>query len=240
MLKMFARKSKKCNVLDDAEDILEDMLDIVEDNKKLYKGVRLENEFQRILKENNVKNGSGLKVKKKVLDSGEGIVYMLKSKNTEKVYIGSTFNNIERRLEGHKYSYYKYDKYRFGYCSSYEVMKCGDYDMIELKKYDIISRKDLLLRESEVIKEYCGVCVNIIDPSTGKSLIKDDSRSKRKIDKIEKLYEIGRLKLNYSSGMTEEELINLKIEILEKINYDLENYRKNQDWYEYWRLGGIL
>lgn len=237
---MRSKKVGKFNVLDDAEDILDDELDIVDDIK-LYKGVRLEKEFKRILEDNriNIKNENVLKIKKDRIDSGEGIVYIIKSKNTEKVYIGSTLNDIGRRLDGHKFSYYMYDKYRFGYCSSYDIMKYGDYNIIELERYDMISRKDLLLRESKVIEEYGILCVNIKNPSSGKNLVKDDSMKKRKIDKIEKLYEIGKLELNYSVGMTEEELKELKINILEKINNDLENYRKNQDWYEYWRLGSI-
>lgn len=228
---------KKFNVLDDAEDILEDRLDVI-DGKKIYKGIRLEKEFMRILGDNNGKKDVMKKSVKNIVN-GEGIVYMIKSKNTKMVYIGSTMNDLGRRLDGHKCSYYKYDKFRSGYCSSYEVMKYGDYEIVEIYRYKCVDKKELEVKESEVIMGYGDLCVNVKDPKSGKSLRVDNGMTKRKKERVARLYELGKDRLDLVSGMSEEELRMLKMDILKEIEIKIEEYRRGQDWYEYWRLGKI-
>jgi hypothetical protein len=236
-----SKKKKKKSLFDDVEDMLEDRLDII-DNNIVYKGDRLEEEFNAILKRSKRLEEVKIVVENhnlnKDLDFSNSIVYKISSKKTDKVYIGSTINEISKRLEGHKISLYSYDKYRIGYCSSYEIMKYGDYIIEELARYKCVDRKELEEKESDHIFEYGKLCVNIKDPKTGKILVNENERNKRINEKIVYLYELGKSRLRME-GMTKEDMIRLKTKLLEEIKYDIYKFMRTLEWYEYWRLSKI-
>ena len=128
---MSKRKAK--SVFYDAESILDDEIEII-NGIIFYSGKKLIEELEDTLRANNTYNytdndtNSNSKNKdnnKNIYE--DGTIYKIVSKNTDKIYIGSTTYNIEKRLEGHKISYYKYKKYGIGYCASYEIIKYGDY-----------------------------------------------------------------------------------------------------------------
>ncbi len=93
----------------------------------------------------------------------EGKIYMIKSKNTDKVYIGSTRKKLKRRLSVHKCGYKRYCNGSRKYCSSYEVLKHGDY-YIELLREVIVETKEKLLKlEGETISLYRTNGYNVIN-----------------------------------------------------------------------------
>jgi hypothetical protein len=92
------------------------------------------------------------------MDYKNGKIYVLRSHQTDKIYIGSTTTKLSKRLSKHKsdFKYWKNGKYI--YVSSYELMKYGDVyiELLELCPCD--SKMELHKREGELIREM--ECVN--------------------------------------------------------------------------------
>jgi hypothetical protein len=82
-----------------------------------------------------------------------GRIYVIKSKQTDKVYVGSTVETLNRRFSGHKS-----DKR----CTSREILKYGDAEIELLECYECEDDEDLELREAYYIREYKknNLCVN--------------------------------------------------------------------------------
>lgn len=83
-----------------------------------------------------------------------GKIYIIKSKQTDKVYIGSTFNTLKQRFTEHK------SKHKSKHnCTSKEIIKYPDAEIILIECYECEDEKQLKTRESEYIRQYN--CVNI-------------------------------------------------------------------------------
>ena len=98
-----------------------------------------------------------------------GKIYKLTSKNTNKVYYGSTtfvfclsMRLLNQRLLNHEQCYHSYKLGKRGYQSSFDIIECGDYK-IELVE-DVVGtdKKDLLTRERYYIEN--NDCVNRLVP----------------------------------------------------------------------------
>ncbi len=91
-----------------------------------------------------------------------GIIYAIKSNQTQKYYIGSTLQNIEKRFGNHKYAYARYLKYPDiqPLYSSFEIMKYDDCYIEEIEKYNCESKKHLQIREGELQKLHKNDIVN--------------------------------------------------------------------------------
>ena len=89
-----------------------------------------------------------------------GMIYLLRSNQTESVYVGSTFKQyLSSRLAAHKYEFRQYDVRKHPY-SSFELLK---YDDVWIELYENIHCEnvyELRKRENEVIKMFPN-CVNI-------------------------------------------------------------------------------
>ena len=81
-------------------------------------------------------------------EAGHGSVYMICSRNSDAVYIGSTIYKLDARLACHMVKYNCYLKgIKGSYCTSSEVLKHGNCFIRELEHLTIQSRKDLYDRE---------------------------------------------------------------------------------------------
>ena len=82
-----------------------------------------------------------------------GKIYMIKSKQTDKIYIGSTKNTLNQRFREHKT-----DKT----CTSQEILKYSDAEIELLECYECQDVEELELREAYFIREYKknNLCVN--------------------------------------------------------------------------------
>lgn len=78
-----------------------------------------------------------------------GYIYIIRSKQTDKVYVGSTFYTLHRR-----FSLHKPDKK----CTSQEILKYNDAEIELIECYECENREQLEKREGEYIKKYD--CVN--------------------------------------------------------------------------------
>ena len=89
-----------------------------------------------------------------------GRIYVLKSNQTEKIYVGSTTKKLNVRFMNHKGHYKRYLKDNKNYISSFELIKYDDC-YIELIKEVYCGKKQLRELENEEINKNSN-CVNII------------------------------------------------------------------------------
>ena len=87
-----------------------------------------------------------------------GKIYTLRSRNSDKIYIGSTCQDLSKRLYGHKKGYKKFMKTKLKYVSSYEVIEGGNVFIELLESYPCNSSEELRRREGQLQREV--KCVN--------------------------------------------------------------------------------
>jgi len=104
-----------------------------------------------------------------------GRIYIIKSKQTDKVYVGSTFYTLKIRFSKHKS-----DKN----CTSVEILKYNDAEIELLECYECEDEEQLKNREGEYQREYN--CVNKrIEGRTPKEYYQDN---KEKLKEYQKEY----------------------------------------------------
>ena len=140
-------------------------------------------------------------------------IYKIISENTPFVYIGSTKQKLEIRLNGHVRNYkHRIDYYNWfydyshnfeniprkfknepGITSSYKIMQYGDYSIKLLEDFDYEIKSDILKREQFYIDLYKDICVNTNNSWSSYNNIPyqryDDKGNKRiKKDALENYY----------------------------------------------------
>lgn len=120
----------------------------------------------------------------KDMETRKGNIYRIVSKNSNKIYIGSTCFEIDERLKKHELDYEFYNIYKEHYTSSYEVLRCGDARIELLESLENVSREELEKKESGYIHKNIDVCVNIQDPVSRKALYDNKAeKEKRRLEK---------------------------------------------------------
>ena len=117
-------------------------------------------------------------------------IYVIKSPNTDKIYIGSTIQSLKKRFGDH-YSFYNNNTNN---TSSKEIIKCNDAYIELLEQYKCNNEYELRLRENYYIKINKNNCVNLISPiQLNKKIESDENKLKRlEIAQI-KFYEESKL-----------------------------------------------
>ena len=87
-----------------------------------------------------------------------GRIYVIKSNETDKVYIGSTVKTIEQRLSGHKNNYKNFLKGIYHYVSSFEIVQYHDCYIQLLEEVNVENKQELYKIEGKYIKDID--CVN--------------------------------------------------------------------------------
>jgi len=91
-----------------------------------------------------------------------GKIYAIKCNDTDDVYIGSTINILEKRLDGHKKNMKRYNEGKCGYTSSFEIIKYDNAYIELLEAYPCYSKMELCRKEGEYIQNM--ECVNKCRP----------------------------------------------------------------------------
>lgn len=81
-----------------------------------------------------------------------GYIYKITSESTDKIYVGSTKQNINTRLSLHMAHYKAYLQNGKVYYSSYEILKYGNAKICLIEEFEYIRREQLNKREGEIIK----------------------------------------------------------------------------------------
>lgn len=88
-----------------------------------------------------------------------GKIYIIKSNQTDNIYIGSTTSSLSQRLSKHKSSYKRYIAGKRGFVSSFDIIKFEDAIIELLEDFECQTKEQLTRREGELIKEN-NICVN--------------------------------------------------------------------------------
>ena len=76
-----------------------------------------------------------------------GKIYKLTSDKIDTIYIGSTYNTLEKRLKHHYDCYCGYLKGDFGCVTSYELLKIDDVKIVLIEHYPCNTEEELRYRE---------------------------------------------------------------------------------------------
>jgi len=87
-----------------------------------------------------------------------GKIYKICSKQTDKIYVGSTTQTIEHRFFEHKTTYHQYQKNKRNYLTSFEIIKFGDAYVELIENFPTDNKNDLRTREKFYIEN--NNCVN--------------------------------------------------------------------------------
>ena len=82
----------------------------------------------------------------------KSLIYYITSKDLKKIYIGSTVQTLEQRINRHKTDYTGWLRGNRDYRSSFEILKTAGYDYNVIKYLCCNSKKELLQIEGNYIK----------------------------------------------------------------------------------------
>ena len=120
-------------------------------------------------------------------------VYKIVSKQSNKIYIGSTTQTLNRRFIRHK-SDYRLGKHKFG---SFDILQFNDAEIILIEQYEDISKDDLLLYEQYYLDLYkddlCNIKKAYLSKEERKQYLKDYYSSREYKDKYNSLLKQRRL-----------------------------------------------
>ena len=85
-------------------------------------------------------------------------VYKITCNVTGLIYVGSTTQELHKRLQHHKACYKRYLDGKFHFLTSFKVLENNDYDIHLINSYDFDNKIDLLSKENHYIKKL--KCVN--------------------------------------------------------------------------------
>jgi hypothetical protein len=119
-------------------------------------------------------------------------IYAIKSPQTNKYYIGSTYNSLSVRLSKHKNHYKSFLNKKYNFITSFEILKYNDYYIELVADYPCLTKRELIKKEGEIIKENLSNLVNKkIDGLTRKeSNLKYRLNNRTKIQEINKRYRL--------------------------------------------------
>ena len=131
-------------------------------------GYRLPEELRKLLKyEDSYEN-------EEKFDYSKGKIFILKSANTDRIYIGNTINSLEYRLYNMEQELlYSNDHPEF-YREYFEILKKKDYSISLLEDYSCKYMYELERRTAEHIRKARCKCVNINIPRRLKSELISD------------------------------------------------------------------
>ena len=96
----------------------------------------------------------------------QSYIYGIKCKTTNCLYIGSSFETLNRRLSKHKSDMRGYmgelNCYR-NYRSSLDVLINDNYDIFIIEKYPCLSKSQLHIREAQYIIKYREDGINVVN-----------------------------------------------------------------------------
>lgn len=96
----------------------------------------------------------------------DGKVYVIKSPNTDKCYIGSTTKKyLSQRMEVHRYDHQRYLDGKRWKITSFEIFEAGDAYITLLENFPCNSIDELHARERWYIENYDGNVVNKVHPT---------------------------------------------------------------------------
>ena len=106
-----------------------------------------------------------------------GVIYAIKSANTDRVYIGSTSrDDLKRRLESHEGSWRAWQGGKGSYYTSFEIFKDGDHSIENMETVKTGGKAALLQREQYYFTLFGSRAVNARNAHTSKAERREQHR----------------------------------------------------------------
>lgn len=104
-------------------------------------------------------------------DFSKSKIYILRSPDTEDVYIGSTTRNLGTRMAEHRrdYKLVSQGKRLYKKNTAMKITKFGNAYIELIEAFPCANKNELCIKEYEVMQKYPN-CVNLINPTTNKSI----------------------------------------------------------------------
>ena len=151
-------------------------------------------------------------------------IYTIRSHQTKKIYVGSTCNELRKRLYQHKQKYKIFLKNKSIFISSFEIIKYDDCFIELYEKYPCNDRMELHKREGEIIRSLDCVNKNI----AGRTIKEHYQDNKKKIlEKNKKYKKEYRIKNKEKIKEYEKKRIEKKIQYTKE--YRIKNKEKIKD-----------
>ena len=112
------------------------------------------------------------------MDYKNGKIYVLRSHQTEDIYIGSTISLLSKRLYEHKSKFKLWKNGKYPYMTAFELMKYDDIYIELLQGYSCDSKMELQKREGEFIRSVN--CLNKNVAGRTHKEWRDDNKEKKK------------------------------------------------------------
>jgi len=127
-----------------------------------------------------------------------GQIYIIRSHQTEMVYVGSTRLSLRERLQQHKKNYNKWKNGKYGYTTSYEIIKYDDAYIELYENYACNSKEELSKREGELMRKTKNLVNKCIPGRTKKEYGKEYRQKNKEIrnQKQKKYYQKNKVILN--------------------------------------------
>lgn len=91
----------------------------------------------------------------------KGYIYSIRSFKTNKIYVGSTYNNLNKRFYQHKYNYKSYcNNKKIQYCSSYKILENKDAYIELIKEVHVNNSFELRKYEGEEQRKNKEILIN--------------------------------------------------------------------------------
>jgi hypothetical protein len=91
-----------------------------------------------------------------------GKIYKISSSQTDKIYVGSTYQQLCQRISNHRRNYRDWLVDGKNFISSYEILKYPDAKIILIEKYPCNDKDELHAREEYHRLQNKDICVNIV------------------------------------------------------------------------------
>ena len=103
-------------------------------------------------------------------------IYKIVSASSDKIYIGSTTQSLQARLQDHIRHYKQYLVGKQHYVTSYAIISLGDYSIKLISNHMLENKEQLFLLEGKQIRLYRDVCVNSDIPGRTKQEYYEDNK----------------------------------------------------------------
>ena len=146
----------------------------------------------------------------------KGHIYKIISRNSNKIYIGSTTKMLYQRLLGHENNYRKYKCGKMNYITSFKILEYGQYHIELIESVEFDTKDELRKLEGYYIQTFKAICVN----KNIAGLTKNESSRIFRVQNRDKINEKQNEILNCVCGKTYTRVNKLRHE---KSNYHIAN-----------------
>lgn len=112
------------------------------------------------------------------MDYKNGRIYKITSDFSDKIYIGSTCQQLSKRMTTHRNSYKCFLAGKQGNMTSYELIKLGDAIIILIEDFPCEKKEQLHARERYYIELHKNICVNKAIPGRTQKEYHNDNKEK--------------------------------------------------------------